>query len=155
MASCSSMVESLRVRRRCYFGGGVEPPALCRFGSEPLVKPFSLVHFEITYTMPGGWERNDARMFSGDELLDLPNGAVPMMTPVYSLPYDGHPGACTSGMAYLIRTWDHVLNLPDVEARFMRKANPHAGPDEIFEMSGNLAEVGEHIFPLPIEDITV
>lgn len=145
MASCSSMVESLRVRRHCYFGG---PANLARL----IVKPYSFVHFEISWIMPGGYRREESRMFNGDELLDLPVGTVPMMTPVYSLPYDGHPGACTSGMAYLIRTWDHVLDMPDVEARFMRKLNPHAAPDDIFEMPGNLADVGEYIYPLPIED---
>ena len=55
-------------------------------------------------------------------------------------------------MAYLIRTRD-PKGLPDVEARFMRRLDPHRSPDLEFEMEGPLAGVGQHIFTMPIEDI--
>jgi hypothetical protein len=141
VSDCGSMVETIRVRRWCALATDC-----------PSSFPAGLVQFKISYVMAAGFQREDRHMFDGMTLLKMPVGSVPMMTPIYTLPFDGHPGACTVGMAYLVRTYDLELGLQDVVARFVRRPQYHdLDPDSIFEMPP-LEASGENIFPLPIED---
>lgn len=139
-ASCAGMVETVEVSRKCWLGS-------CANGH-----PVALVTFEISWTMAAGFRREDKQTFDM-HILDLPRGSTPMVSPVYTLPYDGHPSACTQGMVYLIRTYDAENDLEDVVARFMRKPNPHDDDDEVFQMPGDLAESGPFIYPLPIKEL--
>jgi len=137
------MVESIKVTRQCWLGIDQDfAPTL-----------LMLARFEISWTMAAGFRREDHQMFNGQALLDLPRGTVPMMSPIYTLPYEGHPAACTIGAAYLIRTYDAENDLEDVEARFMRRPNYHdVKPDDVFKFPGPLDTSGNDIFPLAIEE---
>lgn len=139
MTDCTSMIESLKITRACWLSG-------------PHQRPFALVRFTISWTMAAGYQREDVKTFDGHDLLDLERGTVPMLTPIYTLPYEGHPGACTVGMAYLIRTHDVANDLEDVEARLAVRPNNHADAESRFEIPP-LVESGRNIHPLTIEEI--
>jgi hypothetical protein len=133
--TCGSMGESIHVSRQCYLG-----------------KNTGYVSFRISWTMPDGNTIHDDKFFDGLELLDMPMGSVPMLTHIYCLPHEGHPGACTLGIAYLIRVYDFENELQDVVARFWLRPNRHdIDPDAAFAC-GPLDEEGPNIFPLAIED---
>jgi hypothetical protein len=148
--TCAAMVETLRVERRCWWGfdGAKLGDRHERFLRK--VDPLNaLIQFRISWTMPNGYVRDDEKMFLFGDLMRLPVGAVPMLTPVYTLPYDGHPGACTQGLAYLIRTQDEV-GADDVVARFRLRPNPHdRDPDAPAEFPPPV-ESGPGVFPITI-----
>lgn len=108
--------------------------------------------------MASGFHHEVTQGFNAIELLDLPMGALPMASLIYTGPYDGHPSWCTQGMVYLVRTVDDK-GQPDVVARFVRKLNPHAlGMVNMELLPANMKllsakAAGPHIFPLPIEEI--
>lgn len=143
-STCAGMVESIKVTRRCWLG----------FDGSVMAQlwPTGVVQVEISWVMPDGIPMHDSKMFNGLDLLGLPDTAVPMLTHVYCLPHEGHPGACTLGMAYLLRVRD-TANNPDVVARFRLFPNRHGrDPDAVFEI-GPLNESGPDIYPLDIEDL--
>jgi hypothetical protein len=151
--TCAAMVESIRVQRRCWWGFDASR-ALCEQHQALLaIDPMkAIIRFRISWTMPGGHEMCDDKMYLFGDLMRLPVGATPMTTLIYALPYDGHPGACTQGMAYLVRTRDEV-GAEDVQARFLRQTNPHGRkPDEEFFLPSALLESGPGIYPLTIEE---
>jgi hypothetical protein len=144
------MVETLRVQRRCWWG--FDGAALCdQHAYLRRVDPLNaLIQFRISWTMPNGYVRHDEKMFLFGDLMRLPIGAVPMTCLIYALPHEGHPGACTQGMAYLIRTVDEV-GADDIEARFLRQTDPHGrNPDDEFFLPSDLLESGPGIFPIKI-----
>jgi hypothetical protein len=148
--SCAAMVESIRVKRRCWWGFDASR-ALCERHRPLAIDPLkAIIRFQISWTMPSGYEMTDQKMYLFGDLINLPIGATPMTTLIYALPYEGHPGACTQGMAYLIRTMDEV-GAEDVQARFLRQTNPHGRDmDAEFFLPSGLLESGPGIFPLPI-----
>lgn len=144
MTTCTSMVESVRIERKCWMG--------VLNGSTYGSRVTSLVHFKVSWTMGGGYQREDTKVFDGMDLLELPRGCVPMVSHIYTLPFDGHPGACTPAVVYLVRTYDAENDLEDVEARIqIRPEGDRHNPDAIFEIQP-LDLQGPNIFPLPIHD---
>jgi hypothetical protein len=142
--TCSTMVESVRVERRCWMGL-LEGPKSTTFTA--------LIHVTVTWTMPDGQPMVDTKVFNGLDLLALPNGSVPMVSHIYTLPYDGHPGACTPAIVYLVRVHDDAQDLQDVVARIqLRPQESRHDPDAIFECEP-LELTGPNIFPLDILDV--
>jgi hypothetical protein len=135
--TAASMVESLRVKRRCW-----------ATNRAPWV---ALVRFEISWTTPSGRVITDEDTYNFRDLMDLPNGVVAMLTAIFD-PDSEEPRI--EAHAYLLRVHDEKEDLPDVVARLIVQTE-HAGPDEPFELSGTLAESGPNIYPLPIHEAPV
>jgi hypothetical protein len=133
----ASMLESIRVERRCWANSN---------------KSVALACFAVRWHTPGHQLVTDQKSFDFGELIELPDGSVPMLTAIFD-PDAEPPDNVILAHVYLLRV-NADDGFPDVVARLIVQTE-RTEPDQPFVLSGELAESGDNIYPLEIHEAPV